>query len=102
MDNQGLISLKTVKGQLHGFESGLNDAILATSELQKGWFALKSHLDELILAVQCIEPIATPVFLKTLLVGAKKDWDNALVLAKKLLPSGQMAIPITRLPRFKV
>ena len=100
-DNQGLISLKTVKGQLNGFESGLNNAITATSELQKGWSALKVHLEELILAVQRIDPTATPVFLKPLLRGAKKDWDDALVQAKKLLPSGQMAIPVIKVAKIQ-
>ena len=101
VDKQGLVSLKTVKGHLHGFLSGLNDAISATSELQKGWSALKSLLDELILAVHRVDPNAPPVFLKPLLGGAKKDWDDALVQAKKLLPSGQMAVPVTKVAKIQ-
>ena len=101
VDKQGLVSLKTVKGHIHGFLSGLNDAISATSELQKGWSALKSLLDELISAVQRVDPKAPPVFLKPLLEGAKKDWDDALVQAKNLLPSGQMAVPVTKVDKIQ-
>ena len=88
-DKQQLAALKTTKKQVSGFVKGLENAITAASALRAGWQALHADLQEVITAVDNVDPNVGS-WLVAELERAKKDWEVALDQAKRLQPDGKV------------
>ena len=88
-DKQQLAALKTTKKQVSGFVKGLENAITAASALRAGWQALHADLQEVITAVDNVDPNVGS-WLVAELERAKKDWEVALDQAIRLQPDGKV------------
>ena len=88
-DKRQLAALKTTKKQVSGFVKGLENAITAASALRAGWQALHADLQEVITAVDNVDPNVGS-WLVAELERAKKDWKVALDQAIRLQPDGKV------------
>ena len=88
-DKQQLVALKTTKKDVSGFVKGLESAITAAGALKAGWQGLDADLQEVITAVNDVDP-DVGAWLLAELERAKKDWNVALDQAKKLQPDGKV------------
>ena len=88
-DKQGLMGVKTVKGQLDGLVSQLTQALAALNILIREWSDLDSSMEKVLNDVQR-DPGTYGPELKAILDRATQDWDEALSLALKMQPNGQL------------
>lgn len=91
-DKIELLGLKTTMHQVSGFVKGLESAIPAVAALKAAWQALDADLDEVITAVNDVDPTSSGVWLLDELKRAKSDWEDALAQAKRLQPDGKVPI----------
>lgn len=89
-DKIELAGLKTTKHQLKGFVDGLENAIMAATSLEAAWQTLDADLEELITAINDVDPNIPSKWILDELNHAKLDWRVALDQAKKLQPDGKV------------
>lgn len=93
-DEQQLTELTTVHHQLGGFVSSNQLAVTGTQALVSAWDGLKSDLQNVIDALEELDSGSIP-WPSSLIVDqlntAYSDWDDALTLAKKMQPNGQVS-----------
>jgi DNA repair exonuclease SbcCD ATPase subunit len=93
-DKQQLTSLKAIKGQLSGFLLALESAITAAEALMVAWQTLGADLNEVISAIDRVDPSISSDFIVDELGTAKSDWEVALDQAKKLQANGKLPIKV--------
>ena len=85
-ENQELMALNTVKGQINGFVNSIPSVLSALTNLQGSWASLKSDFEEVIEELKKMSNTDAATFLGGILETAKKDWNVAQDEAKKLQP----------------
>lgn len=85
--------LTTVHHQLNEFITSNQDAVSAIPALVSAWGAVKSDLQNVLDAIEPDDNAIpwTPEVIVAQLNAAYSDWDDALTLAMKLQPSGQVS-----------
>ena len=87
-DEQGLVRVKIVKGQLDGLVSQLTQTLAALNILIREWSDLDSSMEKVLNDVQR-DPGTYGPELKAMLDRATQDWDEALSLAQQMQRSGK-------------
>ena len=87
-----MLALHTAKSQVTGIVKDLVDCITAVKSLKAGWQALDDDLQELIGAINKVDPDSSHDWLLDELKRAKADWDTALEQAKRLQPDGKIPV----------
>ena len=90
-DKEGLMAVKTVKGQLDGLVSQLGNATAAVDILIRQWADLDTSLGKVITDVSN-DPGTYGPELKAMLDRARQDWEEALDLALRIQPTGQLPV----------
>ena len=88
-DKQGIGILKHVQSLLNGFVSQTNSAIRAMGVLREQWNLLSDALDQVIAD---LDRDPGSLGLVAMLETAKGDWENALDLAQRMQPHGNMPV----------
>ena len=88
-DKQGIGILKHVQSLLNGFVNQTDSAIRAVGALREEWSLLSDDLDKVIADLDK-EPGS--LGLVVMLNKAKGDWENALDLARRMQPRGNMPV----------
>lgn len=88
-DKQGIGILKHVQTLLNGFVSQTNSAIRAVGVLREQWNLLSDDLDQVIAD---LDKDPGSLGLVAMLATAKGDWENALDLAQRMQPRGNMPV----------
>lgn len=75
---------------MKGFVDGLENAIMAATSLKAAWQTLDADLEELITAINDVDPNIPSNWILDELNRAKLDWRVALDQAKKLQSDGKV------------
>ena len=89
-DKQGLMGVKTVKGQLDGLVSQLTQAVASVDGLIRQWSDLDSAMETVLHDIERTPGTYGPPELKAILDRASQDWNETLSLALRMQPSGQL------------
>ncbi len=90
-DKQGLVAVKVIVGQLNGIVDELQDAVDSAGKLLQQWTDLYTSFDKLMGDVDS-DPGQYGPLLKAMLNKAKEDWNEALSLATKMQPTGDISV----------
>lgn len=88
-DKQAIGIMKHVKGLLDGFVSQIESAVKSVGVLEKEWTVMS---DDLAKVISDLDKTPGSLGLVKMLNVARSDWEVALNLARKMVPSGQMPV----------
>lgn len=88
-DEQAIGILKHVKGLLDGFVSQIEMAVKSVGVLEKEWSVMS---DDLAKVISDLDNNPGSLGLVEMLNVARSDWEEALNLARKMVPTGNMPV----------
>ena len=91
-----LVGLKHADSHITGLTTAISSVISSVSTFSQGWLSLGASLNEVVMAIEDVDPALNGDIIAADLSTANKDWNDVLELAKNLEPNGQVSAKVVK------